>query len=285
MKSIRKTIFFILVLIVVFHQPGILRAEETSNKETYEMSEYDYYVSIRKLSFDEAEKTFRITKEDYEVILSIENQIVMLATMSDRELYERGMDDTQINILREYNGSKLEDNPQLKSVLATLSVSLMKIISNSSSVTVRANWSWNSRPLMTSIHYYETAAFRWKAYNSTGAQVTATYKSSDSYCYVTYYNGNTAQTTQLKGITVGNSSSYVYSHFTSDVIVENTESWAKTGYMVVKVMGSYLSKVDFGFGYNHGVSSSPASITLGSNLDFNFSNGYEMAEQSISIVI
>ena len=109
------------------------------------------------------------------------------------------------------------------------------------------------------------------------------YSSSGSYCYVTYYNGSTAQTTQRKGITIGNSNSHVYSQFTTDVIVGNVECWAKTGYMIIKVTGSNIAKVDFGFGYNHGISSTPASITLDNNLGFNYSNGYEMAEQSFSI--
>ena len=56
----------------------------------------------------------------------------------------------------------------------------------------------------------------------------------------------------------------MYSQFTTDVIVGNTDCWAKTGYMVVKVTGSYLFRVDFGFDY---------------------SNGYEMAEQSVTINI
>lgn len=283
MKSVRKIILLMLVFIVAFCQTGIAQAEETNEKETYQLSEYDYYVSVRKLSFDEAEKTFEISKHDYESVLGIENKIVELSAMSDRELYERGMNDNQIDTLRKYNGSKLEDNPQLKSVLATLSVSLIKVSSSSSAVTVRANWSWNSKPLITALNYYETVAFRWKAYNSAGAQVTASYNSSGSYCYVTYYNGNTAQTTQRKYITTGNVNSYVYSQFSSSINFGGNQCWAKTGYMVVKVIGSYLSKVDFGFGYNHGISYPPTSITLDNNLGFNYSNGYEMAEQSFSI--
>lgn len=283
MKSVRKIILLMLVLIVAFSRTDTTQAEEISETETYQLSEYDYYFTVRKMTFDEAEKTFGINKHDYETVLSIENQIVKLAAMNDSELYERGMTDTQINALRKYDGSKIEDNPQLRSVLATLSVSLIKVSGSSSAVTVRANWSWNSRPLVTSTTYFETTAFRWKAYNSLGTQITASYNSSGSYCYVTYYNGSTAQTTQRKGITIGNSNSYVYSQFTTDVMIGNVECWAKTGYMVVKVTGSYLSRIDFGFGYNHGISSTPTTITLDSNLGFNYSNGYEMAEQSISI--
>ena len=285
MKSVRKIILLMLVLIMAFCQTSITQAEEISEKETYQLSEYDYYVSVRDMTFEEAEKTFGISKQDYETVLSIEDQIVKLSVMSDSELYERGMIDTQINTLRQYDGSKLEDNPQLRAVLATLSVSLIKVSSNSSAVTVRANWSWNSRPLITSTNCFETAAFRWKAYNSAGAQVTASYNTSGSYCYVTYYNGSTAQTTQRKGITIGNSNSHVYSQFTTDVIAGNVECWAKTGYMVVKITGSYLSRVDFGFGYNHGISYPPTTVSLDSNLGFNYSNGYEMAEQSVSINI
>ena len=238
MKSVRKIILLMLVLILAFCQTSITQAEEISEKETYQLSEYDYYVSVRDMTFEEAEKTFGISKQDYETVLSIEDQIVKLSVMSDSELYERGMIDTQINTLRQYDGLKLEDNPQLRAVLATLSVSLIKVSSNSSAVTVRANWSWNSRPLITSTNCFETAAFRWKAYNSLGTQITVSYSSSGSYCYVTYYNGSTAQTTQRKGITIGNSNSHVYSQFTTDVIVGNVECWAKTGYMIIKVTGS-----------------------------------------------
>ena len=283
MKSLRKVILLMLVLIVAFSRTDTTQAEEISETETYQLSEYDYYLTVRKMTFDEAEKTFGINKHDYETVLSIENQIVKLAAMNDSELYERGMTDTQINALRKQDGSKREDNAQLRSVLATLSVSLIKVSGSSSAVTVRANWSWNSRPLVTSTTYFETTAFRWKAYNSLGTQITASFNSSGSYCYVSYYNGSTAQTTQRKVITIGNSNSHVYSQFTTDVIVGNVECWAKTGYMVVKITGSYLSRVDFGFGYNHGISSTPATITLDSNLGFNYSNGYEMAEQSFSI--
>ena len=285
MKSVRKIILLMLVLIMAFCQTSITQAEEISEKETYQLSEYDYYVSVRDMTFEEAEKTFGISKQDYETVLSIEDQIVKLSVMSDSELYERGMIDTQINILRKYDGSKLEDNPQLRAILATLSVSLIKVSSSSSTVTVRANWSWNSKPLMTSVQYYETAAFRWKAYNSLGTQITATYNSSGSYCYVTYYNGSTAQTTQRKGITIGNSNSYVYSQFNSEIRDGDIYIWAKTGYMVLKITGSYLSRVDFGFGYNHGISYPPTTVSLDSNLGFNYSNGYEMAEQSISIYV
>ena len=123
MKSVRKVILLMLVLIAAFSGADIIQAEEISEKETYQLSEYDYYVSVRKMSFDDAEKAYGINKQDYETVSSIENQIVRLAAMSDSELYERGMTDTQINILRKYDGSKLEDNPQLRAILATLSVS------------------------------------------------------------------------------------------------------------------------------------------------------------------
>ena len=122
MKSVRKIILLILVLIVAFSWADITQAEEISEKETYQLSEYDYYLTVRKMTFDEAEKTFGINKHDYETVLSIENQIVKLAAMNNRKLYERGMTDTQINALRKYDGSKIEDNPQLRSFLASLSV-------------------------------------------------------------------------------------------------------------------------------------------------------------------
>lgn len=289
MKLIRKIILLIVVLFVAFGPVNVNadQAPENNGKEglTYQISEYDFYTSVRSMQFSEAEKIYGISKDDYESICSVEKKLAELALLNNDELLARGMNTDQITELRSYDGSRLEDNPQLRSVLATLSVTLSKVNSSSSAVTVKANWSWSSKPAVTSVLYYETAVFRWKAYNSSNAQITATYNSSGSYCYVTYYNGNTAQTSQWTAINTGSSTSYVYSQYHSDIMSGDNYYWAKTGYMIVKVTGSNISKVGFGFGYNHGISSTPTSITLDSNLGFNYSNGYEMAEQSITIYV
>lgn len=282
MKCIKKIVLLIMVVLMAV-KPITVVAEENNKKMVYQISEYDLYISIRSLQMDEAEKAYGITKDEYEQIKDIERLLVDLAKLSDEELNWRGMTANQVTVLRKYDGSKLEDNHQLKSVLATLSVSLYKISSNSSAITVEAYWNWNSKPLVTSIDFYETVAFRWKAYNSSNAQITATYNSTGSYCYATYYYGNTAQATQWKSISVGSTTSCVYSQFHSAMINGNYDCWAKNGYMGVKVTGSNISKIYFGFGYNHGISSTAATVSLDSSLGFNYSNGYEMAEQSILI--
>ena len=66
MKSLRKVILLMLVLIVAFSRTDTTQAEEISETETYQLSEYDYYLTVRKMTFDEAEKTFGINKHDYE---------------------------------------------------------------------------------------------------------------------------------------------------------------------------------------------------------------------------
>ena len=170
-------------------------------------------------------------------------------------------------------------------MLATLTATLTVVSSDSSAVRIKADWSWNSKPMLISDCLYETAAFRWKAYNSYNAQITASYSSSGSDCFVTYYDGNVAKTTQWKPIIIGGSSSYVYSQFTSGVVDGDKEYWAKNGYMFIKITGTNIARADFGFGYNHGITSTPATITLDSNLGFNYSNGFEMAEQSFSVYI
>ena len=285
MRIIRTIALLILVLIVASGHVRVSADQIDSRDESYntQLSEYDYYVSVRAMTLDEAERVLKIDSKDFYEIKNIEKKIVELSQMTDVDLYNRGMDIDRIAVLREYDGSRIEDNPQLKTVLATLSVTLSKVSSSSTAVKAKANWSWNSKPIVTSIDFYETAAFRWKAYNSSNAQITATYTGSGSYCNVTYYNGNNAQTTQQKYINVGNYNSYVYSQFYSEVVYGGSQCWGKTGEMVVKITGSNISKVNFGFGYNHGVSSTAPTVSLDAYLGFNYSNGYEMAEQSISI--
>jgi hypothetical protein len=284
MKIFKKVLFVVLALIMAINLKTVIaKGTDDDHKETiYHLSEYDYYVSIRKMKCSKAESIYGMCISDYERICNIEQEIKKLSELNDDELQSRGLSDNQILILREYDGSRLENNPQLRTVLATLSVTLSVVSSSSTAASVKANWSWNSKPLMISIDYYETVAFRWKAYNSSGAQVAAYYNSSNSYCYVTYYEGSNVQTTQLESINVGNTGSYVFTQYTSGAIYGGNSCWAKKGYMVIRVTGSSFSRVDFGFGYNHGVTSTPAIVTLDGNLGFNYSNGYEMAEQSIS---
>jgi len=286
MKVLRKAMLLALVLIMVICHIST-RAEETPNYETIvnQMYEYDYYVSVRKMNFKEARSAYGISEQDYNQILHIEKNLAELKEKRITELKQRGMDDEQISVLRSYDGSKLENNPQLRSVLATLTATLTIVSSSSSAVKVKADWSWNSKPMITSAQYYETAAFRWKAYNSNNTQITASYSSSGSDCFVTYYDGSVAKTTQWKPITVGSGSSYVFSQFTSVVKDGDKRYWAKTGYMIIKITGSNIARVDFGFGYNHGISSTPATVSLDNNLGFNYSNGFEMAEQSFSVYI
>lgn len=276
-----------VLLIMPFEQCNVYAETKDIEKKNQTVStiisEYDYYVDVRSMSFANAAEKYGISYDEYNSIDLIEGIIVELSKQNDSVLSQRGMNNQQIDILREYEGSRLEDNPQLRSVLATLSMTLSKVSCSSSYASAKVEWSWNSKPLIMSIDYYETVPCRWKAYNSYGALVTGSYSSTGSYCYVRYYNGSTLYTTQAKSINIGNTNSYAYSPFRSAINGDGNSCWAKAGYMVVRITGSNIHSVDFGFGYNHGISSTIPTITLDGNLGFNYSNGYEMAEQSISI--
>ncbi len=290
MKIIRRLLLIVVLLLVPFEQCKAFTEEAddlSMNDQMTHLSinEYDFCTDVRKMSFIDAAEMYGISVEEYNVIGTIETEILELTKQSDADLYARGMNDLQISIVREYDGSRLEDNQQLRAVMATLSMTLSKVSCTSSYASVKASWAWSSQPLIMSVDYYETVPCRWKAYNSSGARVAAGYSSSGSYCYVKYYYGSTLHTTQSKSITVGNASTYVYCPFHSAIIDGGDTCWAKSGYMVVKITGSNINNVDFGFGYNHGISSTIPTVTLDSVLGFNYSNGYEMAEKSISISI
>ena len=277
-----------VLLIMPFEQRAVSAEEAKGLKENdqithIDINEYDFYLEVRKMNLIDAVKSFGISDEEYNAICAVETEILELSKQSDADLYDRGMSSHQIFIIREYDGSRIEENPQLRAVLATLSMTLSKISCYSSYASVKAEWSWNSKPLIMTVDYYETVPCRWKAYNSYGAQITATYSSSGSYCYVKYYNGTSVYASQAQSIIVGNASTYVYCPFHSAINDGENNCWAKSGYMVVKVTGSNINNVDFGFGYNHGISSTIPTITLDSNLGFIYSNGYEMAEQSITL--
>ncbi len=287
MNSIIKKLVITLFLITTIGQMSVY-AQPTDNENgdrqsICQFSEYDYYVSIRKMNFTKANHLFGIERDSYDSICNVEQEILQLSTLNASELRLRGLTEVQIGILKSYDGSQLEKNYQLRIVLATITVTLTKINSSSTSVKVRANWAWNSMPLIMSTNCFETAAFRWKAYNSTNNQITASYEGSGSYCKVKYYWNNVEQTTQTKVISVGSNNAYIFSQFEQAMIYGGNTCWAKTGYMVLHVIGAGFSRVEFGFGYNHGILNTPATVSLDSGLGFNYSNGYEMAEPSITI--
>ena len=66
------------------------------------------------MQFSEAEEIYGISKDDYESICSVEKELAELALLNNDELLARGMSTDQIMELRSYDGSRLEDNPQLR---------------------------------------------------------------------------------------------------------------------------------------------------------------------------
>ena len=121
MKKLVKFLSVILTLTTLLSiSPTALASEDPGYTVT--INEYDVYVSTRATSNDELARngandgTVQIIKSN-----AIENKLTQLSQLPEEELSKIGYTKTQIQLLKNYNGERIEDNPQLRGIFADMS--------------------------------------------------------------------------------------------------------------------------------------------------------------------
>jgi len=121
---------------------------------------------------------------------AFENELLNRARLSEAELTDLGYTQGQIRLLKSYDGSPLENNPQMRAVTATFSGALYQdIVSKTASATI-FTWNWSSAPIVYSIDIDDYAACFWSGTNTQNinCQMQAYGKS----CVVNYADGSMA---------------------------------------------------------------------------------------------
>ncbi len=146
---------------------------------TYQISEYDEIIKYRNASLSE-QNSLQIMCGDYEMYTSnyIEDRLMDLKTKTNDELYFYGYNDDQIALLRNYNGDRLENCPEMRAVMSTLTISFSGIYHYTNLYKVKANWYWSVMPTSFTTSKNGTAVFAWAVAGSGESQLYSQYNSA-----------------------------------------------------------------------------------------------------------
>lgn len=159
-------------------------------------NEYDYIVEIRAARKNGL-AIENISKEKVEYITSdaIESELAYRAMLPTEVLKDQYCySDEAIEILHTYDGERIEDNPELRAVTATLSAAIGELVRSDTRMGVIYTWSWDSKPLVLWTDY---AAMSWEGTYENGKSNNMAFDPKTSFSTVNYWYSNANQE-QLK---------------------------------------------------------------------------------------
>lgn len=215
-----------------------------------EVSEYDVLLNYKSQSEDILKKEGYSIK-DIKNIKSgeIERELMARAQMEDEELYAMGYTEAGISILRDYDGSPIEENPQLRDAAATLNGSISKIASGSSTASAMFSFSWSQCPLviLAQVNDYITCGWVGTNVNNLGCTMHV----SNTSCTVRYSDGDLRTFT----VNVKDSLKWVQAPVLQASKSSDTGNYIKSGnlcvYVKEQVTVNKLAATEFCFHYGH----------------------------------
>ena len=234
MKRIKKraieALFLACVILLFQIDPAQARAKDPfENMKEDVFNEYDYIVSVRKMSREDAENA-GISVEELELIYSdyAEKEFLRRGLLSDKELKERYHYSTeQIEQLRAYRGTPLQDSPEMRALSASMSSSLHLFGGTGTIAILTYGWQWSTMPIIRLTDY---VAMVW-AGTYIGGTNNMTLHSS-SYTRVFYYYTDTVYFPVDYSVTSGSALPTVGA--TSNFPISTGYGDAYRGYMYVK---------------------------------------------------
>lgn len=265
--------------------------------ETQCCNEYDKIVSIRNEVNKSAGAHFRtnMSAEELEYIMSddIEAELLRRASLPTEVLKNYGYSDEAIRILREYDGSRLEQNPQLRNASATLRGSIEFSTVMRTKVVVVYSWVWDMYPLVAAD---DIAAVRWDGTYENGLTNNMKLDMDSTYALVNYYNRygiggggileqvkykDFTQNGSLPGLASDNTYHGVAVRFPMDQ-EPGSLSWAQSGLLCVflelanQSTGPYLNEINVHTEYAHYSLEVAAGVSFPSSAGISFTGIYEV---------
>lgn len=277
MKKIFSFIFSLL-LVFAFCTPAFATEPEVLLC-SYTVNEYDAYVAARAATESELNASSISTQEaNWIQSNAIEDELLRRSKLTDAELYALGYNEDEIYILRNYNGERIENVAELRSVMADMTASFTKIIANTSCLCIRADWEWSRAPFRCSSTITDMVVLRWKGTNLAGAPINIAFQSANSICSVKYYDYTTGEYSRTRFPSIDVSDPY--DNASAKIQMGITKSgeagadfYAKSGSLrvCVKTTGTDLIQEGaFVFGYGH----STVGYSVGLALPLSFSIGF-----------
>ena len=248
MKKILIVICLTLFCVPVSHCFVKVNAEETIKYlSDVGVNEYDLMV-LRKQKDALSNKCKNIN-----TIVSTEKNYEQLyldrAKMEDEVLIKYyGYTQEQINILKKYDGSPIENNPQLAKASATLTASMSSGTCTNSMLTVYIIWRWSNAPLLSGPGITDRVAIRWAGSATSGSSINLS--ASTAEIIINYhYNGAYVYSQTVPSTIIDQ-----YSKAETPVLMDNGRGTALVGKqtLVVQKIGSLpIKEASISFMYGH----------------------------------
>lgn len=250
----------------------IVYAEDYEEKEvpiaTFTQSEYDMYMEFKQTPQSEL-ITRGYSIDDIELItkFSIEETLLERAKMSEEKLYNMNYNAKQIAILKEYDGSPIEQNPQLKGVFADLTGTISKVGHSTYRMKTKFTWEWSNEPLFSGTAITDIVACGFTATNNNNMNSVVTTVPSGTTCSIEYYQGSKLIGVKSHPISYKDPHGNIEVKFKiSDTGNNGQIGFGKKGTLTVdiqeeKIMNALYS-TSFAFGYGHSTIS-PTSPSIG----------------------
>lgn len=201
----KKLVSLTLVLAMMFSLGASALAADISTgpMEPVEtvVNEYDIYV--REKENTEGEYSVMGIGDTEEK--TIEELYLERAALSEEELVAQyNYSEEQIAILKAYDGSPIEENPQLRAVSASMSGRVTTSTAYSYLVAATLSWSWNQKPFTTSVNQQDSIKAVWEVSDENGsvnnnhAMNVSQSRNIVEYCA---FSSNTIVATRLYNIT------------------------------------------------------------------------------------
>lgn len=259
-KWLKKTIAIVLTATLAMTATMPAFAADSTNITSYTMSEYDMYLDMKSQTPIAAQVDDEIsTTAAFVQNGGIEQLLIERAQLSENELKETyGYTDEQIEILKDYDGSPLEQNPQLRAILAEVSLSINRGSVSTSRFTAYISWNWSACPLVV-LGVKDGLGVALEPLN--GDQLLhLRFNQNASYCDVTYcrISGSAYETERYSLQTDPSAGIYnnAYAQFNSCQMVENNQitTYAKRGTMclVTDSSSDRIDEIGYIFRYGHG---------------------------------
>lgn len=195
-KVIGFTMAIAMCMSLYVPSASAVNIESNNEPQMYTASEYDMLIAMKqdKESLEEAQNLMpsSIDEDEQEYLnelqtFSPENAIMEFASQPYDELKKQGYTTEQIEILKEYDGSPIEDNPQLSRALGKLSASLSRRAYSDYSAGARLYWNWTTKPIITGV-FTDIVACAWRGINQNNEESVLTFVPELSECEVEYFN-------------------------------------------------------------------------------------------------
>lgn len=200
MKKVNKLVSLALALVMclTLAVPAMAASdEEVQALQEIEMTtdifnEYDYIVEVRNMVGTQRQ-ALDIPSEEITYVMSdaIEDELLYRATLSTHTLKDQYCyRDEQIAILKEYDGGRLEDHPEMRVVTASLSAGLGSLVTGPKRMGALYTWSWDSKPLNV---WDDIAAMAWEGTYVNGGSNNMMLDLKTSHAEIHYYYSNSVQ--------------------------------------------------------------------------------------------